>query len=57
MLGYALVSALGIVPFDGVLLAFLVAAAGVVIWRHRANIGRILAGREPRLGEGAAPRS
>jgi glycerol-3-phosphate acyltransferase PlsY len=29
---------------------FLVALAGVVIWRHRTNIGRILKGRERKVG-------
>lgn len=30
-------------------IAILAIAAGVVIWRHRANIGRILRGQEPRF--------
>jgi glycerol-3-phosphate acyltransferase PlsY len=34
------------------LLAFAVAIAGLVILRHRANIGRLLAGTENRIGQG-----
>lgn len=34
---------------------FLTVAAGVVIWRHRANIGRLLEGRESRIGRRPAP--
>jgi acyl phosphate:glycerol-3-phosphate acyltransferase len=29
---------------------FLTVAAGIVIWRHRSNISRLLAGRENRIG-------
>ncbi len=31
-----------------------VAIAGLILFRHRANIGRLLAGRERKLGEKAA---
>jgi glycerol-3-phosphate acyltransferase PlsY len=34
---------------DWPLLGFAVVAAGLVIWRHSANIGRILRGTEPRI--------
>lgn len=37
--------------FDLVLLA--IALAAIVLWRHRANIDRLLAGTEPRIGGGA----
>jgi acyl phosphate:glycerol-3-phosphate acyltransferase len=30
---------------------FAVAGGSYVIWRHRANIGRLLAGKEPKLGQ------
>jgi glycerol-3-phosphate acyltransferase PlsY len=32
------------------LLALLIGTAALVIWRHRANIGRLLSGTEPRVG-------
>jgi glycerol-3-phosphate acyltransferase PlsY len=32
-------------------LALALVAAGLVIWRHRSNIERLLAGTEPRLGQ------
>ncbi|MGJ3648390.1 glycerol-3-phosphate 1-O-acyltransferase PlsY [Sphingomonas sp. GlSt437] len=32
------------------LLALLVGLAGLVVWKHRANIARLLAGTEPRVG-------
>ena len=34
----------------GSTLALAVPLAGLVIWRHRANIARIRAGTEPRIG-------
>ena len=34
---------------DWPLLALSVAAAGLVIWRHRSNIRRIIRGEEPRI--------
>lgn len=37
--------------WDGVLLGFGVVLAGLVILRHRANIGRLLAGTEPKAGQ------
>lgn len=36
-------------PFEPVVYAFI--AAPIVLFRHRANIGRLLAGREHRLGQ------
>jgi glycerol-3-phosphate acyltransferase PlsY len=36
-------------PRPYVLLA--IAISGLVLWRHRANIGRLIAGEEPRIGE------
>ncbi len=32
-----------------------VAATVIIVLRHRANLGRLLSGREPRLGERASP--
>ena len=34
--------------------AFLIACAGLVIWRHRENIARLLAGREQKIGSHGA---
>jgi len=31
-------------------------ATGVVLWRHRANLHRLLQGSEPRLGQARSPR-
>lgn len=53
---YLLSSALGVQPFDAFVLAYLVLGAGIVTWRHRANVARIAAGSEPRLGEGSVRR-
>ena len=49
VLGYVALSALGVLPFAGTQLAFLAGTAAIVFVRHRANIGRLLAGTEPRL--------
>lgn len=37
--------------------AFLTASAGVVIWRHRDNIRRLLRGRERKLGDASAEKA
>jgi glycerol-3-phosphate acyltransferase PlsY len=36
-------------PGDWVIIGFSVVAAALVVWRHRANIGRIVRGEEPRV--------
>ena len=44
-------------PGDWLIFGFGCVAAGLVIWRHRANIGRIARGEEPKIsfkGRGAA---
>jgi glycerol-3-phosphate acyltransferase PlsY len=33
-------------------LALALLTSGLVIWRHRSNLSRLLAGREPKLGQG-----
>ncbi|MFN7940446.1 MAG: glycerol-3-phosphate 1-O-acyltransferase PlsY [Thermoanaerobaculia bacterium] len=38
-------------PADRQTLAAAIAIAGVVVWRHRANLTRLIAGTERRLGE------
>lgn len=52
LLGLALT---GIVPYAYAVFAGL--AALLVFWRHRANIQRLLAGTEPKIGHGGTPRS
>jgi acyl phosphate:glycerol-3-phosphate acyltransferase len=44
-------------PGNWIILGFACAAAGLVIWRHRANIDRIIHGQEPKIsfsGRGSA---
>ena len=40
---------------EPVLVGFSIALAALAIWRHRANIQRLLAGTEPRLGQKRVP--
>lgn len=40
---------------DPLLLGFALVLAGLVFWRHRANIQRLRAGTEPRIGTKASP--
>lgn len=49
----ALPVAVGVSPQEGreALLGFTVLLATFVIWAHRANIGRLMRGQEPRIGE------
>lgn len=37
------------------LVPLLMALAGIVLWKHRENIGRLIDGTEPRVGKAAAP--
>ncbi len=39
-----------VIDAEGLLLAFFVALAAFVVWAHRANIRRLLAGEEPSIG-------
>ncbi|HEY7624685.1 MAG TPA: glycerol-3-phosphate 1-O-acyltransferase PlsY [Candidatus Limnocylindria bacterium] len=50
LVGYLLFSATGWLHFNWWTLAFIVVAGAVVIFRHRANIERIVRGVEPRVG-------
>ena len=50
VIGYAIFVVTGYLSFHWAVLAFMVAAGTIVTIRHRANIGRILRGSEPRLG-------
>src|SRR5256712_3303573 len=51
LVGYLVVSYLGLVPFHWAPLAFILIGGAIVFVRHLDNIRRILAGREPRLGD------
>lgn len=37
------------------LVPLLMALAGIILWKHRENIGRLIDGTEPRVGKAAAP--
>lgn len=54
VIGYAIFIASGYLSFHWAVLAFMVSAGAIVTVRHRANIGRILRGSEPRLGGSAS---
>lgn len=56
IIGYLTLSASGLLRFDGAQLVFLGGTAVIVFIRHRENIGRLLAGREPPIGSRAASR-
>jgi glycerol-3-phosphate acyltransferase PlsY len=56
VIGYVMLAALGLLPFDGARFAFLAGTAVMVFARHSANIRRLAAGREPRLGAKNAER-
>lgn len=53
--GYLILSWLGVIDFHWAPLAFIVVGGAMVYVRHIANIKRILAGREPRIGEPLRP--
>lgn len=48
--GYAALTAAGLITFQWGAVGFLVVAAMIIIYRHRANIDRLLRGAEPRIG-------
>jgi len=47
--GYVLLSAIGMTPFHPATLAFTLVAGGIIVWRHRPNIERLMRGAEPRI--------
>lgn len=57
VLGYALFVRTGYISFHWAVLAFILVAGGIVVFRHRANIERIARGKEPRLGGRASQRT
>lgn len=50
VLGEAILVATGVVRLDPGTAAFIGIAASIVVYRHRANLGRLARGVEPRLG-------
>lgn len=50
LLGYAVLTRLGVITPHGGAIAFLLVGAAIIVYRHRANIDRLLRGAEPRLG-------
>ncbi len=51
IVGYALFTVLGVISFHWAALAFIVVSAGIITFRHRPNIERIVRGVEPRVGK------
>jgi glycerol-3-phosphate acyltransferase PlsY len=51
---FVLLAAFGISPWAYA--AYAIGAAAVIVYRHRANIERLLAGTEPRIGRGGEKR-
>lgn len=49
--GYVLLSWLGVLPFHWALLAYIIVGGAIIYVRHIENIRRLVAGREPRLGD------
>ena len=50
LVGYAVLTAAGVITFQWGAVGFLVVAAVIIVYRHRANIDRLLRGAEPRIG-------
>jgi glycerol-3-phosphate acyltransferase PlsY len=57
VVGYGLFVATGYLSFNWAVLGFILIAGGIVVFRHRANIDRIVRGKEPRLGQSASQRT
>jgi glycerol-3-phosphate acyltransferase PlsY len=52
---FVILAALGISPWAYA--AYSIGAAALIVFRHRANIGRLIAGTEPRIGRGGEKRA
>ena len=50
LVGYAALTAAGVITFHWGAVAFLILAASIIVYRHRANIDRLLRGAEPQIG-------
>ncbi|MDP9320161.1 MAG: glycerol-3-phosphate 1-O-acyltransferase PlsY [Chloroflexota bacterium] len=55
LIGYIVFVFAGYLSFHWAVLGFILIAGSIVIIRHRANIERILRGREPRVGQRRSP--
>jgi glycerol-3-phosphate acyltransferase PlsY len=55
LVGYVIFVFAGYLSFHWAVLGFILIAGSIVTIRHRANIGRILRGSEPRLGRRRSP--
>ena len=55
LVGYIVFVFAGYLSFHWAVLGFILIAGSIVIIRHRANIDRILRGREPRVGQRRSP--
>ena len=55
LVGYIIFVFAGYLSFHWAVLGFILIAGSIVTIRHRANIGRILRGSEPRLGQRRSP--
>lgn len=49
VLAYILLSATGVMAWHVATLAFTFLAGGIIVWRHRPNIERLMRGTEPRV--------
>lgn len=47
--GYVALTSLGYMDFHPATLVFVLVAGGIIVWRHRPNIERIMRGAEPRV--------
>ena len=47
--GYLVLTWLGLATFHPATLVFVLVAGGIIVWRHRPNIERIMRGAEPRV--------
>lgn len=57
VVGYAIFVLAGYISFDWAVLGFILTAGAIVVYRHRANIDRIIRGTEPRVGRTASQRT
>lgn len=55
VIGYAIFVFAGYLSFHWAVLSFILIAGSIVTFRHRANIARILRGKEPRVGQHRSP--
>ncbi|MGH2379575.1 MAG: glycerol-3-phosphate acyltransferase, partial [Candidatus Limnocylindria bacterium] len=47
--GYLVLTWMGLAQFHPATLVFVLVAGGIIVWRHRPNIERIMRGAEPRV--------